>query len=70
MEGGVFDNDDHQIDYVKGELVGQGAYGKVYQGLDISNGQLLAIKNIQVSISIFVTIIYSSHSKLNNFKKS
>jgi serine/threonine protein kinase len=31
--------------------LGAGAYGKVYQGLGISNGQLLAIKNISVSVN-------------------
>lgn len=46
MEDGVFDSEDTLINYHKGELIGHGAYGKVYQALDISNGQLLAIKNI------------------------
>jgi hypothetical protein len=30
MEGGVFDSDDGSINYHKGELIGSGAYGKVY----------------------------------------
>jgi serine/threonine protein kinase len=33
-------------------MIGSGAYGKVYQGLDITNGQLLAIKTIHVNIYI------------------
>lgn len=36
------------LKYSKGELIGSGAYGKVYQGLDTTNGSLLAIKNINV----------------------
>ena len=52
MEKGVFETEEDPIIYVKGELVGQGAYGKVFQGLDISNGQLLAIKNIEVIVII------------------
>ena len=46
MEGGVFDTEESTFNYHKGELIASGAYGKVYQGLDISTGQLLAIKNI------------------------
>ena len=37
------------IKYCKGELIGSGAYGKVYQGLDTTNGHLVAIKSIHVS---------------------
>ncbi|CDW84848.1 mitogen-activated protein kinase kinase kinase 3-like [Stylonychia lemnae] len=35
------------IKYCIGELIGSGAYGKVYQGLDMATGQLLAIKQIK-----------------------
>ena len=46
----IFDSemseDGERIDFAKGELIGSGAFGKVYQGLDINSGQLIAIKNI------------------------
>ena len=38
------------IQYVKGELIGSGAYGKVYSALDMITGQLLAVKTIEVSV--------------------
>jgi len=43
---GVFDVDDNPIVYSRGEKIGQGAYGTVFQGLDSKKGNLLAIKNI------------------------
>jgi serine/threonine protein kinase len=42
------DSEESVIHYCKGELLGHGAYGRVYQGLDTATGQLLAIKTIQV----------------------
>ena len=44
------------LKYSKGELIGSGAYGKVYQGLDTTNGSLLAIKNINVSILSYLLV--------------
>lgn len=38
-----------QIKWKKGELIGSGAYGKVYLGLNVNNGQMIAIKSIQLS---------------------
>ena len=38
-----------KIQYQKGELIDKGAFGSVYQGLDINTGQLLAIKTVKVS---------------------
>lgn len=37
------------INYQKGELIDKGAFGEVYQGLDLNTGQLLAIKTVKVS---------------------
>jgi serine/threonine protein kinase len=34
---------------VKGTLIGTGAYGRVYQGLDTKTGQMVAIKTIKFS---------------------
>lgn len=36
-----------KIQYYKGEVIGKGAYGQVYQVLDIFTGQLLAVKSIK-----------------------
>ena len=32
------EEEEKQFEYSRGQLIGQGAYGKVYQGLDISSG--------------------------------
>ncbi len=34
------------IRFKKGELIGEGAFGKVYQGFDEDTGQIIAIKEI------------------------
>lgn len=34
---------------MKGTLIGTGAYGRVYQGLDTKTGQMVAIKTIKFS---------------------
>ena len=36
------------IRYKKGELIGEGAFGKVYQGFNQDTGQILAIKEINL----------------------
>lgn len=34
--------------WARGELIGKGAYGHVYMGLNLSNGKLIAIKSVFV----------------------
>lgn len=36
------------IRWERGELIGSGTYGKVYQGLNLNNGKLIAIKSVQI----------------------
>jgi len=36
------------IQYKRGEMIGSGAYGKVYSGLILNTGQVVAIKSILV----------------------
>lgn len=36
------------IKWRRGDLLGQGAYAKVYQCINLSNGELLAVKNFVV----------------------
>jgi hypothetical protein len=36
------------IKWKRGELIGQGSYAKVYQCINISNGELLAVKSFYV----------------------
>mmetsp|Transcript_42461 Transcript_42461/g.68227 ORF Transcript_42461/g.68227 Transcript_42461/m.68227 type:complete len:579 (+) Transcript_42461:27-1763(+) len=40
------DEKDHQIDWKRGEMIGIGAFGKVYKAYDKNTGQLFAIKQI------------------------
>jgi len=39
------------IRWQKGELLGQGSFGKVYSGLDIKTGRLIAVKQVQIGKS-------------------
>ncbi len=36
------------LNFKRGELIATGAYGKVYKCLDLTNGRLLAVKNVKV----------------------
>ena len=40
---------DLQIRWVKGDIIGSGASGRVYMGLDEDTGGLIAVKEIQFS---------------------
>lgn len=49
----VIEEDDYSpIKYKKGQLLGTGAYGRVYQAINESNGKLLAVKTIMVNLYI------------------
>lgn len=37
-----------EVRWERGPLVGQGTYGKVYQGLNLNTGKLIAIKSILI----------------------
>jgi serine/threonine protein kinase len=37
-----------KIRFKKGELIGEGSYGKVYQGFDEQQGKLIAIKELDL----------------------
>jgi len=40
-----------QSRYIKGELIGEGAYGKVFIGTDTTNGSKVALKEIGADVS-------------------
>ena len=37
------------VHWTRGELIGQGAFGKVYMGLNNETGQLMAVKQVALS---------------------
>ncbi|XP_042502761.1 mitogen-activated protein kinase kinase kinase NPK1-like [Macadamia integrifolia] len=39
----------HDIRWRKGELIGCGAYGRVYMGMDLDTGELLAVKQVSIA---------------------
>ena len=43
------ENKENVISWARGQLLGEGAYGKVYQGLNTQTGQLMAVKEIAVA---------------------
>jgi hypothetical protein len=47
--GGGGDGSYQKIRWVKGELLGKGAHGFVYQGLNKATGQLIAVKQVDLS---------------------
>jgi serine/threonine protein kinase len=38
----------HSIHWQKGALIGQGAFGKVYHGLDLDTGEIMAVKQVML----------------------
>lgn len=38
------------IRWRKGEIIGAGAYGRVYMGMNVDSGELLAIKQVRSSV--------------------
>ncbi len=39
------------IEWKKGELIGKGSFGKVYMGMNIKTGELLAVKQVRLNTS-------------------
>lgn len=39
-----------QVKWKRGELIGEGAYAKVYQCMNVETGELLAVKHFKVTI--------------------
>jgi len=37
------------VDWHKGKLIGKGAYGKVYEGLNKTDGRMIAIKEMKLN---------------------
>lgn len=52
--------EDRQIRWQKGELLGVGAFGKVYLALDVDTGQLLAVKQVRLAQPL-----QNGHSRLS-----
>ncbi|CAM8914753.1 unnamed protein product [Rhodiola kirilowii] len=42
-------NDDVTIRWRKGELIGSGAFGRVYMGMNLDSGELLAVKQVLIA---------------------
>eukprot|EP01006_Ploeotia_vitrea_P050057 TRINITY_DN67406_c6_g2_i3.p1 TRINITY_DN67406_c6_g2~~TRINITY_DN67406_c6_g2_i3.p1 ORF type:complete len:590 (-),score=321.13 TRINITY_DN67406_c6_g2_i3:100-1869(-) len=51
-EEAKMDGADHQLQWQKGELIGKGSFGKVYMGMEIHTGQLIAVKQIRLTNAI------------------
>jgi serine/threonine protein kinase len=37
------------VQWIRGDLIGAGAFGRVYAGLDEATGQLMAVKQVLIS---------------------
>lgn len=48
-------NDEHVpvIRWRKGELIGCGAFGQVYMGMNLDSGELLAVKQVSIHFFLF-----------------
>jgi mitogen-activated protein kinase kinase kinase ANP1 len=40
----------HQIRWRKGEMIGLGAFGQVFMGMNLDSGELLAVKEVRILI--------------------
>jgi Protein kinase domain/LIM domain len=40
-----------KIDWVRGDLIGKGSFGKVFCGMNTANGELIAVKQVKLSTS-------------------
>eukprot|EP00163_Fabomonas_tropica_P004081 TRINITY_DN1361_c1_g1_i1.p1 TRINITY_DN1361_c1_g1~~TRINITY_DN1361_c1_g1_i1.p1 ORF type:complete len:844 (-),score=166.08 TRINITY_DN1361_c1_g1_i1:35-2566(-) len=41
------EEEDERVEWQRGELLGQGSFGKVYLGLELGTGQMLAVKQVE-----------------------
>lgn len=54
------------IRWRKGELIGCGAYGQVYMGMNLDSGELLAVKQVEKKMTAFFRIFFLLKLKLIN----
>jgi mitogen-activated protein kinase kinase kinase len=39
------------LTWVKGELIGKGSYGRVYLGLNVTTGDMMAVKQVELPVT-------------------
>jgi hypothetical protein len=47
------------IRWRKGEIIGAGAYGRVYMGMNVDSGELLAIKQVSPLLVLALIAVWS-----------
>lgn len=45
----IADQEEHLVTWQQGELIGAGAFGRVYLGLNLDTGQLMAVKQVSIA---------------------
>ncbi|KNE54423.1 STE/STE11/BCK1 protein kinase [Allomyces macrogynus ATCC 38327] len=45
------DGDEASIPWIKGELIGMGSFGRVYLGLAVATGEMMAVKQVELPVS-------------------
>lgn len=50
-------DDKPQIRWRKGELIGCGAFGRVYMGMNLDSGELLAVKEVNFLVAVFLKVV-------------
>jgi len=57
--------------YKKGELIGEGAYGKVFRAFDETHGRLIAIKEVEIKeFSKEINVTYNKIKKIRKLIQS